>query len=129
MLRIRPQQQFLRILTEDGFVAWYVTEFMPDNLPQFHEALPEERLAAMVRAGHRTALGQGLSEPDAIAHFVTLMWLVGPNFRDFPGFREVLARTDLSDRQRIQALYQVDSDLAATAIVHADDGAWWRAAP
>lgn len=126
---MRPLHMLMRIVSEEGFVGWYVNEFMPDNLPEFHQALSTTSLEGMVRFGRKTAITHGFSEPDSIFHFVTLMWVVGPNFMDFAGFKETLERKDLDDARRINALYSVDRELAADAIVNADDTAWWRIQP
>ncbi len=58
-------------------------------------------------------MAYGFSEPDSIFHFVTLMWIVGPNFMDFSGFKEALECKDLDEAGRIDALYNVDSELSA----------------
>lgn len=129
MLKMRPIHMLMRIVSENGFVDWYVNKFMPDNLPEFHQALSTTSLEDMVRSGRKTAIAYGFSEPDSIFHFVTLMWIVGPNFMDFSGFKEALENKDLDDAGRIDALYNVDSELSAEAIINADDTAWWRIHP
>jgi len=126
MLKMRLSQMLMHIMSEEGFVDWYVNKFMPDNLPEFHQNLSTTSLEDMVRSGRKIAIAHGFSEPDSIFHFVTLMWIVGPNFMDFAGFKEALEHKDLSDAQCIDALYSVDRELAAEAIVNADDTAWWR---
>lgn len=129
MLKMRPLHMLMRIVSEKGFVDWYVNDFMPDHLAEFHQALSTTSLEDMVRSGRKTAIAYGFSEPDSIFHFVTLMWIVGPNFMDFAGFKEALARKDIDDAGRIDALYSVDRELAAEAMVKADDTAWWRIQP
>lgn len=129
MFTLKPDQLLSRIRSEEGFVDWYVHHFMPDHLPTFHMALPAPALAERVRAGWHKAQHHRFTQPRAIFHFVTLMWLVGPGFDRCDGFWQVLARTDLDPGGRIDALYGVDRELAALAIVHADDSAWWRIDP
>ena len=112
------------IQSEADFAAWYVHGFMPDHLPEVHQGLPAERLLEMTRAGWQHAHAHGFSEPDSVAHFVTLLWLVGPRLCQHAGFREALA-VDGTDSDRIRALYAVERDSAANAIASADDSRWW----
>jgi hypothetical protein len=125
MLTLRPDQMALNIATERSFVDWYVGTFMPDELPHFHEALSEDSLREMVANGRRRAMAGGFADPQCQAHFVTLMWVAGPSFMEFPGFAEIAADTTSPERERIDAFYAVDPDLAAEAIAHANDSAWF----
>jgi hypothetical protein len=125
MLTVRPDQTAIGIATERSFVDWYVDTFMPEELPHFHEALSDTSLREMVGNGRRRAIGYGFSDPRCQAQFVTLMWVAGPRFADFPGFAEIAADTASPESERIDAFYAVDPALAAEAIVRADDSGWF----
>lgn len=125
MLTIRPEQQAMNIATEQSFIDWYVGTLMPDELPHFHEALSEDSLREMVSNGRRRAIACGFADPQCQAHFVTLMWLAGPGFADFPGFAEIVADRSPPERERIEAFYALDRELAAEAIARANDSAWF----
>lgn len=125
MLIIRREQMTMRLAEERGFIDWYVNEFMPDYLPEFHETFSYEDLAEMVRHGRREALKYGFDDPESQVHFITLMWKIGPNFHHFPGFREIANATDQPAPLRIERFYQVSDEEGADAVLGADDRCWF----
>jgi len=44
----------------------------------------------MVKYGRTQAIQQGFLNPSNQVQFVTLMWQLGPDFYDFPGFKEII---------------------------------------
>lgn len=125
MLTIRQDQMTLRIADEQGFIDWYVNEFMPEHVPEFHEALSNKDLNEMVAHGRREAIKYGFNDPDSQVHFVTLMWNIGPNFHHFSGFREIANATDQPGPQRIELFYRVSDEQGAAAVLGADDSYWF----
>jgi hypothetical protein len=125
VLSIRKEQMPMRLNEESGFIDWYINEFMPEYLPQFHETFNFEDLAKMVAHGRREALKYGFADPESQIHFVTLMWKIGPNFHHFPGFREIANATDQPGPMRIEQFYHVSDEEGADAVLGADDRFWF----
>jgi len=69
MLVIREDQMTMRIMEEEGFVNWYVNDFMPEHLAEFHESLSNEDLHRMVRNGRKEAIANGFNAPASQVHF------------------------------------------------------------
>lgn len=126
MLTITQAQTLLAIDDEPGFLAWYVDAFMPDHLPEFHRAFRRDDLIGMVGRGRRVAIARGFDDPASQAHFVTLMWTMGPNFHHFPGFREIARDRSQPGSLRIDRFYrEVSSEQGADAVLGADDRYWF----
>jgi len=125
MLTIRKEQITMRLFDEVGFVDWYVNEFMPEHLSEFHEALPNEDLEEMIRHGRKEALKYGFDDPESQVHFITLMWEIGPNFYLFSGFNDIANATDQPGKLRIEQFYQVSDEEGAEAMLGADDTFWF----
>lgn len=125
MLTIRKDQMSVGISDEKAFIDWYVNEFMPDHLPEFHESFSSEDLGRMVRRGRNEAIKYGFDDPPSQAHFVTLMWKLGPNFHHFPGFREIAEDRGQPGPERIGRFYQVSDEEGGEAVLGADDRYWF----
>lgn len=124
-LRMSKEQRYATLLDDKAFAEWYVTEFMPDHVPELAHTLSEEGKREMVIQGRRYAERFGVRDVPSQYHFVTLMWKVGPNFFEFPGFRETLSKQDLTGPEKIARLYETPPEQAAEAIMHADDRYWY----
>lgn len=76
-----------------------------DDLEAHHEplirGLTQVALAQRIRTGIDRAKSHGLSKKYAIAMFVELMFMVGPNFDEYPPAAAILKRTDLDPDSRI----------------------------
>jgi hypothetical protein len=126
MLIIRKEHMTLRISQEEGFVDWYVNDFMPEHLAEFHESFSNEDLYRMVRNGRKEAIAYGFDDPSSQVHFVTLMWKIGANFHHFPGFKEIASTTEQSGQKRIERFYnEVTDDQGAEAVLGANDRYWF----
>jgi len=44
MLKLHPQQLALRIAQKPGFIDWYINDFMPEHLPEHHQAIDSDSL-------------------------------------------------------------------------------------
>lgn len=125
MLRIRQEQLDVFLADESWFVQWYVSSFMPDHLPGFHETFDDQELKEMVTRGRRRAIEQGFDDPPSQVHFVTLMFKIGPTFYQFPGFREITETKGVAGPERIRRYYEeVSEEQAAEAILGAEDRCW-----
>jgi hypothetical protein len=113
---------------DDDFAEWYVEEFMQNFLPQYYFNVSDDGKRRMVTNGRHYAQGHGLTANEAQAHFITLMWEIGANFDLQPGFRDVLARGDLANMDKINHLFDggVTEDQAVFAIQHNDERFWHR---
>lgn len=113
---------------DDKFAEWFVEEIMKDLLPEYYLNISHEGKREMVINGRRYAREFGLKDPEAQAHFIRLMWMIGANFYTFPGFRDVLARDDLQDMERIDSFFDgtVSEQEAVQAIMKADESYWFR---
>lgn len=125
MLNLTNEQLLICIADESGFVDWYVERFMPEHLPEFVGLFPQEKLKDMIRRGRRIALRKRFTDPASQVHFVTLMWRVGANFFQMPGFSAIADDFSDTPSSRIDRFYAVPSDLAAEAILAADDQVWF----
>ena len=79
----------------------------------------------MTLNGRTYARAFGIDDPASQAKFVTLMWQVGANFFEFPGFREIAHDRSLTAAQKIDGFYGVPEDLAVEAIINPDERYWY----
>lgn len=124
-LRIGKEQLYSTLAEDEAFAEWYVTEFMPAHIPEFAYAISEEGKREMVTQGRRYAEQFGIRDTPSQYHFITLMWKVGPNFFEFPGFRETLRNPTLTEHEKIARLYETSTEQAVEAIMMADDRYWY----
>lgn len=124
----RDQTHDAYVGSDARFVDWYVEDFMKSHLPQFYFSVSDTGKREMVLNGRTYAREFGLNDPEAQAHFITLMWEIGPNFYTFPGFSDVLSRSDLAEMDKIDCLFDgtVTEDQAVKAIMNPDDRYWYR---
>ncbi|MGL5012174.1 MAG: hypothetical protein ACRC6I_20090 [Paracoccaceae bacterium] len=121
-------QMAAHLRKDEDFAEWYVEEFMKDFLPQYYFNVSDAGKRRMVTNGRHYAQGYGLTANEAQAHFITLMWEIGANFDLQPGFRDVLARGDLANMDKINHFFDggVSEDQAVFAVMHPDDRFWHR---
>lgn len=124
-MKIRTEHMTMNLAEETTFVTWYVHEFMPDYLPEFHAVFTTADLTRMVRNGRKEALAHGFTDGPSQAHFVTLMWKLGPSFHRFPRFKEIANDRQGTGPERIERFYQVPDDQGAWAVLGADDRYWF----
>lgn len=124
-MRISKATQYADMASENGFVEWYIDEFMPDYLAEFKASVALDELVAMLRWAHGTALDFGFTDFPSLTHFVTLMWKIGPTFHEFPGFREIAHDRKRPAPDRVEQIFAVNEDQASAAILNADDRAWF----
>lgn len=125
LLRLSTEQMCATMSEDNPFVEWYVTQFMPAHVAEFAYAISEEGKREMVLQGRRYAARFGIRDVPSQYHFITLMWKVGPNFFEFPGFREPLMDPKLTGPEKINLLYETPDEQAVEAIIRADDRYWY----
>ena len=128
MLTIHPEQMTLKIAQEPGFVDWYSNDFMAEHLSEFHALFDNESLHEMVKNGRKEALNHGFKDPTSQVHFVTLMWHIGPDFHQFPGFQEIAHTSQQAEPERIDHFYQVSDTQWDDAVRNSDNRHWFREA-
>lgn len=124
-LRLSTELMYATVSEDKPFAEWYVTKFMPAHVPEFAYAISEEGKREMVLQGRRYAERFGIRDVPSQYHFITLMWKVGPNFFEFPGFREILKDSKLTGPEKINRLYETPGEQAVEAIMCADDRYWY----
>jgi hypothetical protein len=125
MLELRDDQLTLPIASEDGFVTWFVEEFMPDFLLEFYETLDYSILLERARYGRNKALSFGFKNPVSHTHFVWLMWEIGPDFYTFPGYKAIVEDQQKSEIQRVDSLYTaISNEQHRNAMLNGKEQAW-----
>ncbi len=118
------QQQYLS--DETDFIQWYSDDYLPEYLPDIAQAFPPEKLKEMVKYGRNQAIQQGFNDPANQVQFVTLMWQLGPDFYDFPGFKEIINADQTTETERIDKLYQVNSTQWDNAMQNSHPHYWFQ---
>lgn len=128
MLQIRQEQIYGLLKEDEAFARWYMWEFMPRHLPEYHfSAIHKDSKQEMILQGRAYARRFHLEEAPSHIHFITLMFKIGPNFFEFPGFHDALTSRRVHESDVIDALYRVSTADAERAIKGADDRYWWPA--
>ncbi len=115
MLRIRAEQMEAFRAEREAALAVELAAYLRKvhgaeilRLPQGDqrlEALPEDQLQALVREGLIRARAYGLQSAASCYAFVTLMFVVAPNFDAQPNIQKVLKDPALWDEYRIDWLW------------------------
>lgn len=71
---------------------------------------PNEVLERLIRSGIRSARRYGFSWESDLAAFVVLMFVVSPNFDDFPSVRQILLDQSMSPDSRLSELWDETSE-------------------
>ena len=120
------KQMMAHVNDDEDFAEWYADDFMKRFLPEFYFSVSAQGKKEMIINGRHTAKFYNFQDSEAQAHFITLMWKIGPNFFEHPGFNEIALNSKQDDMQRIEAFYRVPKDKAAYAIMNPDDSYWYR---
>ncbi|MCF6345804.1 MAG: hypothetical protein L3J00_04970 [Thiomicrorhabdus sp.] len=128
MLTLHPDQMTLRITKEADFIDWYVNEFMPSELPDYHALFDSEELIEMlkemIKHGRGQAIHHGFNTPVSHSHFITLMWHIGAAFYQAPEFKAIALAKDQPETERIDAFYQVRDQHWREAKQNANERLW-----
>jgi hypothetical protein len=125
LMKFDDRQMLASIEDDADFAEWYVEDFMRHHLQNYYFEISDSGKREMTLQGREYARSFGFSDPRAQAHFVTLMWQIGPNFFTFPGFRDVVRDPRLTDLEKVDAIYKVPKEQAVLAIMNPDDRYWY----
>lgn len=123
-LTLNLSQRSAPLNDDRAFARAYVEEVMKTHLPQDYWSLSPEGRMEMTMNGRRYARHFGIRDVPSQMMFITLMWEVGANFFMFSGFKEI-AVSAAEGPAKIDAFFEVESDLAAEAIMNADPRYWY----
>lgn len=84
----------------------HLAEENPDALADIEDAV----IQARIRAGIRRARKHGLDTDGAAVAFVTLMFLVAPDFDRHPAIKQALANSALPADERIRTLFSATTE-------------------
>ena len=98
---------------------------MRNQFPQEYWGISDESKHEMVLNGRTYARQQGLEGNESHARFITLMWLIGPNFFLCPGYSEALSATTMSENERLDCCFEMNKERAVNAICKADALYWY----
>ncbi|EJN05779.1 hypothetical protein [Phyllobacterium sp. YR531] len=125
IMKFTRQQTMAHVRDDTDFAEWYVEDFMKNNLATFYYEVSDSGKREMTINGRHYAKGFGLLDSQHQAHFITLMWQMGPNFFSFPAFRTILTNSKLGEAEKFDRIYQIPPEEAAVAIENGDDNWWW----
>jgi len=117
-------KQMMAPMSEKAFSDWYVDDIMRAYLTDFFEDLGPNVCRAFTINGMCYAKHFGFERPDLQGQFVTLMWDVAPNFFMFAEMKPILD-ADLSDVDKIDALYDTIQSLSDTYTDRIDQRYWY----
>ena len=109
MLIRRQQMQAFQREAERLFVG-DTAEHLRRHYPEHVSGIPEEVLKAMVRGGITRGRGHGLTFRSTLTAFISLMFVVAPNFDEQPSIHEVLTNPNLPSDSRLDLLTALTTD-------------------
>jgi hypothetical protein len=135
MLKVRPEQSdAFQLQAEADFVeriaAYLVADYsdlviqLPEG-PLSVEQIPADQLSQMIENGIARARVYGLSFESSLSAFVTLMFVVAPNFDENPSIHQVLTDEKTETNSRLDNLWgRTSEENWATAKQMYDANAW-----
>ena len=125
MFKMTKDQMLSAPMDDDVFADWYVEEFMRGELTDFYTDLGPNVCRTFSLNGRRYAEHFGIRRPDRQGQFITLMWILAPNFWQVPAFREVLEDLSLDEEAKVDALHDVPETAAQQATAGTDSNYWY----
>ena len=113
------------VTRDEDFAEWFVEDVMKLHIPDPYFALSPEGLREMTMNGRQYARQCGITDYPSQAHFVILMWKIGPNFWVQPGFKEVAMNPTIAGPEKIDRFYALPKEQAVYAIMNPDDRMWF----
>ena len=118
------KKQMRDSLSDDSFLEWLVDSFLVQHFPEAF-CVDRSMLIDMHANGLRYARHFGFMERGDQTQFLALMNDVGPDFWRFPGFWDVISRTDLTPDSRISMVYDTVSGAQFETAVMQQDALYW----
>ena len=125
MLRMTEDQMLGAPMADEDFLDWYVEDFMRGELADFYISNGPTVCRTFTANGRLYARHFGIARPDLQAQFITLMWVLAPNFWEDPGFATILSDPGLDEASKIEAIHSVPNAVAERAMANSDSEAWY----
>lgn len=104
MLKIRKEQMdVFQQQAEINFVD-YVVKLLRNNYAEVVKDVPEDKLYKRVEYGIQRAREYGLTWKNNLSTFVTLMFVIAPDFDRSPAFRRHLTAESVPPNERMDVL-------------------------
>lgn len=111
MLKIRKEQMgVFEQQAEINFVDSVLKKLRTDYAELVKE-LPEDKLHKRVEYGIRCAREYGLTWKNNLRTYVTLMFVIAPDFDRFPAFEKFLTDESIPPNERIEVLLKETTDV------------------
>jgi hypothetical protein len=118
----------LHLQRDEDFADWFVDELMETtDLKDYKYKQDPEVLKWAVINARGYARHFRIAETEAQVEFVALMYTLGPCFFTYPGFREIATDPALTGKEKMEAFYAIDEELAVDVLVANDRSCWWEA--
>lgn len=91
---------------EDRDLAGLIFDHLCEEQPEAVAELRDAEILGRIHAGIARARSHELSGDGAITAFVTLMFLVAPNFDEHPRIRKALGNSALEPGERMRQIFQ-----------------------
>ncbi|MGC4056343.1 MAG: hypothetical protein QM757_46685 [Paludibaculum sp.] len=88
----------------------HVFDYLCEEQPESVAEIADEEIRRRAALGIRRARTHGFEQPEAITAYVSLMFLVAPDFDTHPKIGKVLADTSLPAAQRIKQIFARTSE-------------------
>lgn len=112
MLVIRKEQEDTFLLNDGEEFIDFIIEHLQDESPELIYRIPHDTLREMIHNGLKRAKGHGLSSPEDLTAFVSVMFEIAPNFDEQPDIRRVLRDENVPANERFDSIFERVSDEA-----------------
>lgn len=93
-----------------GELVELIFDHLCDEQPEAVAELPDAEILRRIRLGIERARERGLGTDGAVTAFVTLMFLVAPNFDEHPRIREALEDAAGGADERMRRIFEKTSE-------------------
>ena len=124
-LVIRPEQKEVFSAANEDQVAAAIARDLEANHPPVVSGIPPERLKLMIRSGMGRAKSHGLMKKYTVALFVEVMFLVAPNFDEYPPVAYIFRRQDLRPDDRMDLVVDTLTDPQWESVRRRSDPLAW----
>lgn len=107
-----------------AFSEWFVDEIMPLIHASERRELTRVECLRNTKSARRYIRHFGFALTSDQAQVMSLMWGLGPNFFEFPPFREILSDDRMVPGDKVEALWTASDDEMARALESADMRYW-----
>ena len=97
-------------MTPEPELEELIYDHLAEENPEAFDGLSDQQVQSRIRAGIRRARSHRLDTDGAAVAFVSLMFLVAPDFDRHPGIRAALSNSALAADERIKALFSATTE-------------------